>query len=217
MPKTLLQKAIFTVVTVEDQLHYPTDIHFGESKSLVPKGDGRKRPSVDAWPRDRDIIKISAVTFTLSETLEIYQSFIKPSQPLSEFTKQLTGVTETDLERAVSLTDALQGLLSFCQETVLVCHNNSYVLGILSEQLKECGLTSLKEPYLDTQEIIKRLYPEGKKLSSSKGIANHYQLDIRNLSYPERIRNIFKLICQDLQVNQGILTVEDVQEFMKKQ
>lgn len=221
MPKTLLQEALFTVVTVEDQHHYLTDTeevssHFGETRRCGSRENESKRPPVVTWLSERDVIKISAGTFTLSETLEAYEAFIKPSQPLSEFTKQLTGVTETDLERAVCLTDALQGLLSFCQETVLVCHNNFYVLGILAERLKECGLPSLKEPYLDTQEIIKQLYPEGRKLSSSKGIANHYQLDIRNLSYPERIRNIFKLICQDLQVNQGILTVEDVQEFMKK-
>lgn len=208
MPKTGLQDAVCTLVTIEDQLISPVGF---EEKSMIKSGQFSDR----TWKRE--LVNISAIRFTLSEILASYQSFIKPSQPLSEFTKQLTGVTETDLERAVSLTDALQGLLSFCQETVLVCHNNSYVLGILSEQLKECGLTSLKEPYLDTQEIIKRLYPEGKKLSSSKGIANHYKLDIRNLSYPERIRNIFKLICQDFQVNQGILTVEDVQEFMKKQ
>lgn len=204
MPKTLLSETVFTVVTIEDQL-------------LSPVGcleRNRKQFANLSW--ERDLIKISAVTFTLSENLAHYQVFIKPSQPLSDLTRELTRITEADFKEAVSLTEALQGLIHFCQDTVLVCHNATYVFEMLAEKMQECSLPELEMPKLDIHQMVKQLHPEWKRITSSKGIAKQYQLDLEHLDYPHRIQVIFKAICQELQTTQKISTAKDLQTFLSR-
>lgn len=205
MSKTLLSETAFTVVTIEDQLISPVGLW---EKRVANWGQCANRP----WTRD--LIKIAAIRFTLSDTLTSYQAFIKPSRPLSEFTQQITGVTASELKEAVCLTEALQGLVDFCQDTVLVCHNAAYVLGTLAEKLQECGLPELDVPMLDTQQLARRLHPGWHRASSSKVLAKHYRLPVDDLSYADRITALFRVICQDLQVTRGLTTVADLQDFM---
>ncbi|MFA9492799.1 exonuclease domain-containing protein [Streptococcus sp. E17BB] len=207
MPKTLLSETVFTVVTIEDQWLSPV--------GCLEKNRENSKQFANL-SCERDLIKISAVTFTLSENLAHYQVFIKPSQPLSDFTRELTGIIEANFKEAVSLTEALQGLVHFCQDTVLVCHNAVYVFGMLAEKMQECSLPELEVPRLDTGQMVTQLHPEWKRKTSSKGIAKQYQLDLEHLDYPYRIQVIFKAICQELQSTQKISTAKDLQAFFSR-
>lgn len=205
MPNTQLQETIFTVVTLGDQWIIP--------ETLADRS-GISSSEFAALLTKREVIKLSAVRFTPSDNLATYQAFIKPSQPLSEVTKAMEEVTESDFDHAISLTEALQGLVAFCQGTVLVCHNAVYTIGLLSENLQACGLPALDEPMLDTQQLARRLHPGWHRASSSKVLAKHYRLPVDDLSYANRITALFRVICQDLQVTRGLTTVADLQDFM---
>ena len=90
-------------------------------------------------------------------------SIITPSQPLSDFIKKITNITDEDIMNSKSLPEVLQDFLDFVQDSVLIAHNIPFEMKFLQEKLKNCHYLPLENTYIDSLELAHRIYPDRKR------------------------------------------------------
>ena len=79
-----------------------------------------------------DLIQIAASKMHKGNIIEQFDEFIDPGHPLSEFTTELTGITDNHVKGAKPLVQVLQEFQEFCQGTVLVAHNATFDVGFMN-------------------------------------------------------------------------------------
>ena len=110
-----------------------------------------------------ELIQISAVKIDKGEKIDSFNEYIAPSQPLSDFIKGITNITDEDIMNAKSLPEVLQNFLNFIQDSVLIAHNIVFDMEFLQESLKKCHFPPLKNTYIDSLELARRIYPDRNK------------------------------------------------------
>ena len=110
-----------------------------------------------------ELIQISAVKIEKGEKIDSFNEYITPSQPLSDFIKEITNITDEDIVNSKSLPEVLQNFLDFVQDSVLIAHNITFEMEFLQEKLKNCHYLPLGNTYIDSLELACRIYPDRKK------------------------------------------------------
>lgn len=110
-----------------------------------------------------ELIQISAVKMEKGEKIDSFNEYITPSQPLSDFIKEITNITDEDIMNSKSLPEVLQNFLDFIQDSVLIAHNILFEMKFLQENLKKCHFPPLKNTYIDSLELACRIYPDRKR------------------------------------------------------
>ena len=127
-------------------------------------------------PESEKIIEIGAVRVRNLGVVDSFDTFIDIGEPLSEFTTELTGITDDMLKGAPSLEQALNAFLEFCGDRpVLIAHNgNKFDFMFINEALKRCNL-KLHYSSIDTLPLSRLHLPqlERHKLNI---VADHYEL-----------------------------------------
>ncbi len=101
------------------------------------------------------------------------QMFFNPPVTLSNFTTELTGIKESDLEYAPRVEDCIDELLEFIGDRVLVAHNASFDIAFLNELLVKNGREPLSNPIIDTLDLYRSIHAE-KKVSNLGAVARFY-------------------------------------------
>ena len=65
-----------------------------------------------------ELIQISAVKIEKGEKIDSFNEYITPSQPLSDFIKKITNITDEDIMNSKPLPEVLQNFLNFVQDSV---------------------------------------------------------------------------------------------------
>ena len=99
-----------------------------------------------------ELIQISAVKIEKGEKMDSFNEYITPSQPLSDFVKEITNITDEDIVNSKSLPEVLQNFLDFIQDSVLIAHNIIFDMEFLQENT-----------YIDSLELARRIYPDRNK------------------------------------------------------
>ena len=86
--------------------------------------------------RDK-IIEIGAVKIVQGAIVERYQSFVNPEEPLSQFTTDLTSITDDMVMGAPKIDEVLPSFLSFIKDAILVAHNALFDVGHIEENAKK--------------------------------------------------------------------------------
>ena len=110
-----------------------------------------------------ELIQISAVKIEKGEKMDSFNEYITPSQPLSDFVKEITNITDEDIVNSKSLPEVLQNFLDFIQDSVLIAHNIIFDMEFLQENLKNCHYLPLENTYIDSLELARRIYPDRNK------------------------------------------------------
>ena len=110
-------------------------------------------------PQRHEIIEIGAVRFREGIEIDRFNVLIKPTTEVPTFIKQLTGIRESDLEEGLSIKQALVDLLEFVQKDFLVCHNSSFDIGFIQNQLTMHLLPSLSNAVYDTLDLSRIYFP----------------------------------------------------------
>lgn len=109
---------------------------------------------------DRDeIIEIGAVRVHNHEVVDTFSALARPSSPLSEFTTNLTGITQAMVDAAPPLADSLGPLMDFIGDAPLAAHNAAFDFAFLREALKGQG-RELPNPIVDTLALSHLAFPE---------------------------------------------------------
>lgn len=106
------------------------------------------------------IIELAAVKMQNGQVIETFEAFINPGHPLSAFTTELTGITDSMLEDADPEEIVLQNFLEFSKDTVLVAHNASFDMGFLNQGYVRMGLEETTQPVIDTLELSRTVNPD---------------------------------------------------------
>jgi inhibitor of KinA sporulation pathway (predicted exonuclease) len=115
------------------------------------------------FSRKKETIEIGAVLLRLeraqSEWPE-FQTFVRPRRlpRLSTFCRELTGITQEDVDAAPPFPEALQSFLEWSQplDRVLLATWSRYDLWQLDLDLENHGLPKLALPFLDVKKLAAR-------------------------------------------------------------
>lgn len=109
------------------------------------------------------LIQIAASKMYKGNIVEQFDEFIDPGHPLSQFTTELTGITDQHVKGSKPIEQVLAEFQSFCQDTVLVAHNATFDVGFMDANYERYGLPKISQPVIDTLEFARNLYPEYKR------------------------------------------------------
>lgn len=103
------------------------------------------------------ITEIGAVRVCGGDVLGEFQTLVHPGQPISPFVSVLTGITDTMVATAPSITAVLPAFLEFAHGSVLVAHNAPFDVGFLKAAALEQQLAWPAFAVIDTAVLARRV------------------------------------------------------------
>jgi predicted DnaQ family exonuclease/DinG family helicase len=85
-------------------------------------------------PLNDEIIEVGAVKFRMDGVIDTYHSMVKPSRPIPYRIQILTGIKDSDLEKAPKLAVALNELVAFLGDSTIIGQNIGFDLAFLAEK-----------------------------------------------------------------------------------
>lgn len=121
-----------------------------------------------------EIIEISAIKYRGGSETEVFNTLVKPSEPIDDFITSLTGITNEMLEAAPDISSAISDFYNFVGSETLVGYNVNFDINFLYDNLVMYKSVPLTNNFIDVMRIAKRLLPDLKnhKLST---IAEHFK------------------------------------------
>ncbi len=106
------------------------------------------------------IIELGAVKMREGEVIDRFEAFVNPGHPLSSFTTELTGITDSMVADAPDDETVLKKFWDFCKNSILVAHNASFDMGFINAVYKRMGLGESPLPVIDTLELSRTVNPQ---------------------------------------------------------
>ncbi len=124
-------------------------------------------------PETSSVIEVAAVKFQGGFVLNKYWELTKPDEGyIPKRVSQLTGITNAMVIDRPTFFDIYPELYNFIKNSVVIAHNAKFDLSFLNYTHQKRFRESLKIPYICTDMLARRLFPEiGKK--SLECVANH--------------------------------------------
>ncbi|MCH7706274.1 MAG: 3'-5' exoribonuclease [Chloroflexi bacterium] len=111
-------------------------------------------------PARDEIIEIGAVRFRGNEILGTYETLVNPGRAVPEFVRQLTGISQRDVDAAPPLSAVAEDMLAFVGDDPVVGHNVGFDLRFL----EKAGLRRGNSWY-DTLELASAFIPQASDYS----------------------------------------------------
>lgn len=124
------------------------------------------------------IIEFGAVKIRDGKIIDIFEEFVNPQEPLSDFTTELTGITNNMVSNAETINQVLPKFLEFAKDTILVAHNAEFDVPFVIAKANDLNL-EFKPVYMDTLYISRALHPEFKNHRLNT-LAKNYQVSLLN-------------------------------------
>ena len=163
------------------------------------------------------IIEISAVKIKDHQIVESFNAFVNPQETLSDFTKRLTGIKQSDVSSAETIEQVLPKFKAFFKGTIMVAHNARFDMGHIYENLQKLGLYEGEYPTIDTLQIARQMYPELKRFNL-KAVAKYFKVELQRhhrAEYDTRATaDIFMHMMTDIN-RLGLKTFEDLMNITK--
>lgn len=187
-------------IHVEEHLIQPSREHKG--KSLTKISSDYTVLDIETTGLDPcfdEIIEISALRVRSADVTDTFSSLVKPSEPVSDFITELTGITNEMLDDAPPIYDVLPRFIRFVGDDIVVGHNVNFDINFLYDQSACLGLPPFGNDFLDTMRLSRKLFPELKnhKLDT---LAQFFEVP-RSISHRatadcEATNSIYRHICQ---------------------
>ncbi len=106
------------------------------------------------------LLSIAATTGKPEEACDAFHTFVRlpAGRVIPEVVRDLTGITEGDLQDAPQAADALQAFLQFVGDRVLVAHHAGHDIRFLNAALRRAWGVELNHHVLDTGKIAMLLH-----------------------------------------------------------
>jgi DNA polymerase-3 subunit alpha (Gram-positive type) len=110
---------------------------------------------------DGDIIEFGAVKTKGGIVISRLDLLIKPSKLVSQFTTELTHITNEMLADKPTFNECAQQILDFVGNSILVAHNGiDFDIRFLNKKLIQNGFKSIENTLIDTLMISRAIHPE---------------------------------------------------------
>jgi DNA polymerase-3 subunit epsilon len=106
-------------------------------------------------PKNCDIIEVGAVKVSQDKIVSIFQSLVKPLNPINNYITRLTGLTNQMLNNAQSIENILDALNAFIGESILIGHNINSDINFLYDHCERYLHYPLTNDYIDIRDLFK--------------------------------------------------------------
>jgi DNA polymerase III subunit alpha, Gram-positive type len=166
------------------------------------------------------IIEIAAVKILQGSIVDRFQAFINPHITISDFTTQLTSITQEMVDQGFELKPTIQSFLEFSKGSILVAHNASFDVGFIEEVSFVLTLEKTYLGYIDTLSIARMMYEDDLKSFNLKALAKHFKISQEAHHRAEddaRVTgDIFLAMLNDLSMK-GYKTTKDLYELQTRE
>ncbi|WP_086444652.1 helicase C-terminal domain-containing protein [Candidatus Enterococcus lemimoniae] len=135
-------------------------------------------------PKVDRIIQFGCVLIQEGKIISRFATDINPNQAISKQIQQLTGISNSRVQKAPYFEDVALTIYNLLADTVFVAHNIFFDYSFLAQELTRCGTPKLQIPGIDTVELAQIFLPTEKSfrlgdLSESLGLVhdNPHQAD----------------------------------------
>lgn len=116
-------------------------------------------------PKINEIIEIGAVKVCDNKITSIFQSMVRPKNPVNPYISNLTGITNNMLADANPIGAVLDSFVSFIGDAILVGHNVNADVNFLYDHCEATLSHHLTNDYIDIRELFRKqqntlLHPE---------------------------------------------------------
>ncbi len=163
------------------------------------------------------IIEFGAVKMQHHAEIGRLQMFIKPPVEIDSFIADKTNITNETVKDAEPIEKAIDKILDFIGDSVLVAHNATFDFSFLNETLRKLGRNELKNPVIDTLDLARAVLKD-RKTYKLGAIARSYHITYdeevaHRADYDaEVLNNVFTCMIRDCK-NMGAKTVADLQNL----
>lgn len=107
-----------------------------------------------------EIIEIAALKIQDGKVIDKFETFIKPNSTISQFTTELTNITNDMVKNAPKFEEIGNKFVDFCKDSVLVGHNIfNFDIPYVNEHLKEHNLKTLDtNNKIDTMNLSRMFF-----------------------------------------------------------
>lgn len=125
------------------------------------------------------VIELAAVKMRDGAVIDEFEEMINPGFALSDFTINLTHITNEMVQQGGQEADVMQKFIEFSQDSILVGHNVTFDVGFLNAAYDRMGAPAIDQPVIDTLELSRSLHPE---LSNHKldALSKRYNISLEN-------------------------------------
>ena len=124
-----------------------------------------------------DLIQIAATKMHKGNPIDSFVEFLNPGYHLSEFTTELTRITDDDVKNSRPLYDVLVDFQKFCEGSVLCAHNATFDVGFMNMNYQRNGLPIISQPVIDTLELARNMFPDMKRYGLGQ-LTKKFQIDL---------------------------------------
>ena len=110
-------------------------------------------------PKTDRIIEIGAVRVRSGCPVKTWRTFVNPGRKLEEQTKEITGITQEEVDKAPDIGQVLPECLAFLDGDVLVGHSLLFDYSFLKKAAVNAGL-SLEARGIDTLKLARKYLPQ---------------------------------------------------------
>ena len=121
------------------------------------------------------IIEFGAVKIENSSVTDRMQRFIKPPMPIPAVITRKTNITNDMVARAKPFAEAIDEILDWIGDAVLVAHNATFDYHFLNEELRRLGRNPIHNPVIDTLDLSRAILKE-RHFYRLGNVANFYRI-----------------------------------------
>lgn len=125
------------------------------------------------------IIELAGVKMKEGQIIDRFESFVNPHEEIPANITKLTGITNDMVADAPELNEVIQKFLAFVGDAVLVAHNARFDMGFLQASCKKLNMNPVTNPYIDTLELARFLYP-GLRNHRLNTLADKFKVSLEN-------------------------------------
>ena len=103
-----------------------------------------------------EVIEIGILKVQGNIIVDQYSQLIQPLNEIDPFITSLTGITNEMVAGMPSIMDVKDQVLSFIGNDIILGHNTSFDIRFLNEGFQQ----QIENPYMDTMQFARKVYPE---------------------------------------------------------
>ncbi|MBQ3460547.1 MAG: PolC-type DNA polymerase III [Solobacterium sp.] len=163
------------------------------------------------------IIEFGAVKIKNQTVTDRLQMFIKPPVPIPPFISAKTNITNDMVRNAKQFAEAVDEILAWIGDGILVAHNASFDYHFMNEELRRLGRPPLRNTVIDTLDMARAILKE-RRAYRLGNIARNY-----HVSYDEEVAHradydaealagVFLNLLKDAKNKFAARTIRDLQD-----
>lgn len=165
--------------------------------------------------RNEQIIEIGAVKVEGSTVIDTFSSFVHYDKPLSEFTKNLTNITDEMLVGAPKIDDVFAQFVAFVGDLPLVAHNADFDMSFVNKLCEDKGISYFSS--IDTIQLARQFLPI--KRYGLETLVRHLKIPFSNhhraVADADVTASAFMYFTK-MFAEKGLYTVGDLNAYMRE-